>query len=218
VCILFEYGFSTSENDYQFSKSQLATKLYTMSFYEENMMIFEWQCIIDFWFEEITAEDWFKKSDAFDQLIIKRFSSLHQSVVAGECAGWRGSPKGRLAEIIVLDQFSRNMFREQPQSFAFDGQALVLSQEAIGNASDKSLSVREKAFLYMPFMHSESTLIHQKAVELFSQPGLENNLQFEIKHKQIIDRFGRYPHRNAILGRKSSKEELEFLKQPGSSF
>ncbi len=174
--------------------------------------------VIKFWFEELQPSDWFKKSDALDQQIAEHFGALHQAVAACETYGWRETPHGRLAEIIVLDQFSRNIFRDKPESFAFDGQALILAQEAVAQKVDARLNDTEKAFLFMPFMHSESMVIHHKAVELFSQPGLENNLEFEIKHMKIIERFGRYPHRNAILGRQSTDEEVEFLKQPNSSF
>jgi uncharacterized protein (DUF924 family) len=118
----------------------------------------------------------------------------------------------------VLDQFSRNIYRDQPKSFAFDGMALVLSQQAIDNDDDKKLDQQKRLFMYMPYMHSESKVIHQQAVVLFQRLGLEGNLEFELKHKAIIDRFGRYPHRNTILGRQSTEQEIEFLQQPDSSF
>ena len=130
----------------------------------------------------------------------------------------RASPEGQLAEILVLDQFSRNMFRDDSRAFAQDVLALVLAQEAVRSGADQSLSPTERAFLYMPYMHSESAAIHVEAVRLFDQPGLKGNLEFEHRHKAIIDRFGRYPHRNAVLGRDSTAEEREFLKQPGSGF
>ena len=117
-----------------------------------------------------------------------------------------------------MDQFSRNLFRDQPESFAFDSMALGLAQETIRLNADRDLPIQQRPFVYLPLMHSESPLIHASAVELFQQPGLENNLAFELQHKKIIDRFGRYPHRNEILGRISTPEEVEFLKQPGSSF
>lgn len=174
--------------------------------------------VIDFWFNEIDSKQWFVKDLQFDQLIVERFADLHAQAVGCELYPWRDEPLGRLAEIIVLDQFSRNMFRDQPQAFAYDGLALVLSQEAIRQGADQKLLPVQQAFLYMPFMHSESTLIHEQALELYKAPGLENNYDFELKHKAIIDRFGRYPHRNAVLGRMSSKEEAELLKQPNSGF
>ena len=110
------------------------------------------------------------------------------------------------------------MFRDKPESFAYDAMALTLAQVAIDKGFDKELSQIQRVFLYMPFMHSESQLIHEEAVKLFTALGIESNLEFEYKHKAIIDRFGRYPHRNAILGRQSTEEEIEFLKQPNSSF
>ncbi len=174
--------------------------------------------VIDFWFNETDSQLWFVKDDRFDQLIRERFSDLHGQALRCELYPWREEPLGRLAEIIVLDQFSRNMFRDKPAAFAADALALVLAQEAISHSVDQQLSAVQQAFLYMPFMHSESSKIHQVAVELFSAPGLEHNHKFELQHKSIIDRFGRYPHRNTILGRQSSAEELEFLKQPNAGF
>ena len=176
-----------------------------------------WQ-VIDFWFEEIEPRMWFRKDPVFDQTIRERFSLVYQSVCQGETAEWRGEPLGRLAEVIVLDQFSRNLFRDSPLAFARDGQALVLAQAAIAAGADAELTPIQRNFLYMPFMHSESVLIHEQAVELFRANGIESSLEFELRHKAIIDRFGRYPHRNEVLGRLSSAEELEFLQQPGSSF
>jgi len=178
----------------------------------------EYTEIIDFWFAEIDPNLWFKKDEAFDQQLRQRFSTVHRAAAEGELYAWRRQPEGRLAEIIVLDQFSRNMFRETAQAFAYDNVALVLSQVTVEAGDDQRVDPSRRAFMYMPFMHSESPLIHEQAVKLFSQSGLERNLEFELKHKAIIDRFGRYPHRNAILGRESTDEELEFLQQPGSSF
>ncbi len=174
--------------------------------------------VIEFWFNETDSKQWFVKDLQFDQLIIERFAGLHAKAVACELYFWREQPLGRLAEIIVLDQFSRNMFRDQPEAFTADALALILAQEAVSHGADKQLPAVQRAFFYMPFMHSESKLIHQVAVDLFSAPGLEGTHAFELTHKAIIDRFGRYPHRNAILGRQSSKQELEFLKQPNSGF
>ncbi len=118
----------------------------------------------------------------------------------------------------MLDQFSRNMFRDQPESFASDAQALVLAQEAVSLKADQELNKQQKTFLYMPYMHSESLKVHEQAVKLFTENAIQENLDFEIRHKVIIERFGRYPHRNAILGRESTQAELEFLQQPGSGF
>lgn len=174
--------------------------------------------ILNFWFKEIEQSAWWKKDDAFDQLIIDRFSYIHHKAVQGELFEWRLSPKGSLAEVIILDQFSRNMFRDTAQAFAYDGMALILSQEAISAEFDRELSAIENSFLFMPFMHSESAIIHELAVALYTKNGIQNNLDFELKHKAIIQRFGRFPHRNEILGRESTAEEIAFLKEPDSSF
>lgn len=176
------------------------------------------QHVLDFWFEEIDPVMWFRKDDEFDRVLRTRFGQLWQAASQGELAHWRATIKGRLAEIIVLDQFSRNLFRNTPRSFACDGMALVLAQEAIATGLCENLTVEQRGFLYLPFMHSESALIHQQALELFRQLNNGDQLEFEIRHKAIIDRFGRYPHRNEILGRESTLEEQEFLQQPGSGF
>lgn len=174
--------------------------------------------ILNFWFKELSPEDHFKKSDELDKRITAEFKEIHQKIALGETYMWRSSIQGRLAEIIVLDQFSRNMFRDTKEAFAYDNLALILAQEALLQDDFNQLSIEEKPFIYMPFMHSESVVIHEKAVELFSEPGLENNLDFEHRHFDIIKKFGRYPHRNEILGRTSTPEEIIFLKEPNSSF
>ena len=174
--------------------------------------------VIKFWFEETTPQQHWIKDDAFDAIIRDRFSRLHKTASEGKLEQWRETPLGALAEIIVLDQFSRNLYRGHPDSFASDHLGIRLAKEAIEKGFDKRLDVRKREFLYMPFMHSENKHDHEKAVVLFSEAGLEKNLDFEYKHKVIIDRFGRYPHRNAILGRQSTAEEIEFLSEPGSSF
>lgn len=174
--------------------------------------------ILKFWFEEIEPSQWWKKDESLDRLITERFSDIHHRATLCELFEWRKDAHGRLAEVIVLDQFSRNIFRNSPLSFANDALALALAQEAISVGAGKSLSQAERSFLYMPFMHSESLKIHEIATRLFRDNGNQNSLDFELKHKAIIARFGRYPHRNSILGRKSTDEEIEFLKQPGSGF
>lgn len=176
------------------------------------------QQILEFWFEELKPAMWWKKDEQLDQLISQRFGALHRQAASGELWRWRTTPEGRLAEIIMLDQFSRNMHRGRPESFAQDGMALVLAQEAIAAGADLALPVEQRNFMYMPFMHSESLAIHERAVALFSTPGMKENLDFELRHRDILQRFGRYPHRNQILGRISTEEELLFLTQPGSSF
>lgn len=176
------------------------------------------EIILHFWFEELEPKQWFKRDEALDQQIRERFATTHSAASCCELYTWRETPLGRLAEIIVLDQFSRNLFRDDPRAFAQDALALALSQEAIAQKTDQAFTAPQKAFLYMPFMHSESALIHEQAMQLFDQPGLEGNLDFEIQHKAIIDQFGRYPHRNAILGRPSTEAEQVFLQNPGAGF
>ncbi|MEO6079835.1 MAG: DUF924 family protein [Steroidobacteraceae bacterium] len=167
------------------------------------------QDVLEYWFHTLQPADWYAKSNAIDAQIQGRFRVVHQQVFAGEAAHWRDTPDGRLAEIIVLDQFSRNMFRGNPQAFAADPMALALSQEAIRSGAARELDEGQRAFLYMPFMHSESRRIHEQALVLFKDLP---NLEFEIKHKAIIDRFGRYPHRNVVLSRSSTAEEREWMK------
>ena len=174
--------------------------------------------ILQFWFEEIETAQWFKKDTDFDQLIVKRFSKVHRQAIQGELFEWRSAPEGRLAEIIILDQFSRNMFRNSPDAFANDSLALVLAQEAIACGADHKVEGRKRGFFYLPFMHSESLIIHDVAMKLYSQEGMESSLEWEIKHRRIIERFGRYPHRNEALGRTSTPEEIAFLQEPDSSF
>jgi len=183
-----------------------------------NKNIVRAEAVIKFWFEETGPKFWWKNDSDFDQLIAERFEVAHHMAIQGGLACWRETPLGRLAEIIVLDQFSRNLYRDSPTAFACDEQALALAEEAIQVKADEALETKQKAFLYLPFMHSESREAHKTALILFKASGLESNYDFELKHKHIIDRFGRYPHRNEILGRESTQEEIEFLKQPGSSF
>ncbi len=177
-----------------------------------------YKTILQFWFEEISPSQWWKLSPEFDRLIVERFADIH--VKANECElfEWRATPKGRLAEIIVLDQFSRNIYRNNRLAFASDAMALALAQEAVSVGADRALANEEKNFLYMPYMHSESRLIHETAQALFQANGSESSYDFELRHKSIIDRFGRYPHRNIILGRESSAEEIAFLALAGSNF
>ena len=174
--------------------------------------------VINFWFEELEPKQWFQKSDQLDLSICRRFGELHTQAIAGELHRWRETALGSLAELIVLDQFSRNIYRDKPESFAYDAIALVLAQCAVAKQYDAQLPTDQRVFLYMPYMHSESRAIHIEAVKLFESLGNESNLEYEYKHKAIIDKFGRYPHRNEILSRTSTAEERAFLKTPGSSF
>lgn len=177
-----------------------------------------YQTVLDFWFKEIQPGSWWVKDISLDSEITNKFMEVHKAARQCELAYWRETPHGRLAEIIILDQFSRNMYRDTAQAFAHDSIALALAQEAITAGADKALNPVEKSFLYMPFMHSESLVIHEEAVLLYLANGIANNVDFELKHKEIIECFGRYPHRNSILNRQSTAEEIEFLTQPNSSF
>lgn len=177
-----------------------------------------YQQVLDFWFSEETKPFWFAKSDEFDAKIRSQFFDVWQQACQSELNHWRDNVHGRLAEIIVLDQFSRNLNRNSPLAFSQDNMAIALAQEAVQQPEFVTMTVRERHFMLMPLMHSESKVIHAQAVPLFEQFGPEESVDFELKHKVIIDRFGRYPHRNEVLGRESSPEEIAFLKEPNSSF
>ncbi len=172
--------------------------------------------VLHFWFTEIDPARHWQTDSVFDQHLRERFGSLHRAAVQGELSSWRAKPAGRLAEVIVLDQFSRNIHRGTPQAFAADAMALALAQEAVSAGHDLSLPPERRVFFYMPYMHSESVHVHRMAVPLFNAVGL--SLDFELRHKAIIERFGRYPHRNRALGRPSTEAECQFLREPGSSF
>jgi uncharacterized protein (DUF924 family) len=174
--------------------------------------------VLDFWFAETEPKAWWTADPAFDERIRGRFAALHAQAAHGELHAWRATAQGRLAEVIVLDQFSRNLFRGSAQAFAQDLAALVLAQEAVAAGAHRGLEPMQRAFLLMPYMHSESREIHVAAEQLFREFTPAENHDFELRHKAIVDRFGRYPHRNAALGRLSTPEETEFLKQPGSAF
>jgi uncharacterized protein (DUF924 family) len=174
--------------------------------------------VLKFWFEETQPKQWWTVSPTFDQLITARFLNMLTEAAHGELYDWRIAPRGRLAEIIVLDQFSRNIHRNTPAAFAQDPTALVLAQEAVAAGALAQLSPTERSFLLLPYMHSESRAIHVIAENLYREYAPQGNYEFELKHKSIIYRFGRYPHRNSILGRVSTDEEIEFLTQPGSRF
>ncbi|MGT2742438.1 DUF924 family protein [Streptococcus plurextorum] len=181
-------------------------------------MIVQAQEVLAFWFSEDNRHRHFDKSDAFDQEIRSRFFNTWQAAKAGELFSWRQSLAGRIAEIIVLDQFSRNLFRASKEAFEQDALALVLAQEAIKEAGFWELDEDLKIAGLMPFMHSESRLIHEEALVLFRRLGNAKKLYYEEKHKAIIERFGRFPHRNNCLGRSSSLEEIQYLKAEAPHF
>ena len=176
------------------------------------------QNVLDFWFKELTPKQHFAKDAALDDTIRTRFGATLEAAAKCELFAWRATAEGRLAEVLVLDQFSRNVYRDTPRAFAQDALALVLAQELVASGQDRSLPVDQRSFAYMPYMHSESALVQAQGVALFAQPGLEDNLRFALLHQTIITRFGRFPHRNALLGRSATAEELAFLREPGSSF
>jgi uncharacterized protein (DUF924 family) len=181
--------------------------------------------VLTFWFgalDETGRSDqahmarWWKKDPAFDQELRDRFGALHAAITRGEHADWIESARGRLATILVLDQFSRNMFRGAPGMFASDARALELTVDGLDRGMDQELTPAERQFFYMPLMHSEDLAAQERCVELFAT--FAENQKFAVQHRDIVKRFGRFPHRNEILGRTSTPEEIAFLTQPGSSF
>lgn len=174
--------------------------------------------VLNFWFKEVEPRQWWAVDPEFDVRIRDRFLPLLEQAASGELSDWRKTPEGRLAEVIVLDQFSRNVFRYTPRAFMQDPMALALAQEAVASGAVEFLEPMERVFQLMPYMHSESVMVHQESERLFKKWTPASNYDFELRHKAIIDRFGRYPHRNRILSRLSTPEEEEFLTQPGSSF
>ncbi|MGX7349425.1 DUF924 family protein [Dolosicoccus paucivorans] len=169
------------------------------------------QDVLDFWFAQENEEKLFQVDPHFDQEIYERFFDLWQAASQGSLFSWRNTALGRLAEIIVLDQFSRNLWRDDARSFTQDQMALVLSQELIALDEFQQFDERQKQFALMPWMHSESAAIHTHALDLFKKYTNDQIVSFELKHKELIDEFGRYPYRNDILNRESTPEEEEFL-------
>lgn len=174
--------------------------------------------IVSFWFSSESKVYWFKKHPAFDEAIRTRFLSRYEEARDEMLWGWKNTPKGVLALIILLDQFPRNLFRESKKAYATDDKALKLTKYAIERGYDKELSEEQRIFVYMPLMHSEKLEDQKQSVLLFSHPGFEYSLEYAQMHKMIIDRFGRFPHRNNAMERPSTPEEIEFLMGPNSSF
>ena len=167
--------------------------------------------VLHFWFVSHGEADWFGAKPEFDAEIARTFSETHAAVARGEASFWRVSPSGRLAEIIVLDQFSRQLFRQRPEAFAADAMALRLAQEAVGLGADMRVEPRRRGFFYLPYMHSESLAVHDEALRLYERYAYGENLKYEIAHRDCLVRFGRYPRRNAALGRASTAEELAYM-------
>ena len=181
--------------------------------------------VLDFWFGAPGSvqygkprAEWFRKSADFDALIRSRFTLQHAQAAAGQLAHWRTSPLTLLALIIVLDQFPRNMFRESRKAFSSSAMALDCARHMTALRWDQRLHPVERGFVYLPFEHAEDIAAQRASLDLFGALGRADLLEWAQKHHDIIQRFGRFPHRNAVLGRESTAEEIEFLKQPGSSF
>lgn len=174
--------------------------------------------VLTFWFDELKPEQRFAKDAALDATIRDRFGSLQARLAAHVPDAWAADPRALLAAVIVLDQFSRNLYRDDPRAFASDALALNLARLALKRGDDLGMSAIERQFLYMPFMHSEDADDQDRCVELMEEIGQPEAADFARQHKAIIDRFGRYPHRNEVLGRETTAAEAVFLKQPGSSF
>jgi uncharacterized protein (DUF924 family) len=169
------------------------------------------QKIIDFWFADDVRKLWFNSTAAFDRLLCERFEDTLKQAGCGELDNWMESAEGCLALVIVLDQFPLNMFRDCAQSFATEARSRDVARVAIANRFDKALAAEQQAFLYMPFMHSEDIADQELALELFAKPGMESNLRFARHHHTIIETYGRFPHRNSVLGRTSTAAEIDYL-------
>lgn len=185
----------------------------------------EAQPVLDFWFgaDDAPRQEWFRKDPAFDRRIADRFGPLVERALAGELADWQGSPDSALALILLLDQFTRNVFRDSPRAFAGDSLALATARSLVASGHDQDLPPLRRAFVYMPFEHAEDLAAQDEAVRRFSplageSPFLAEMLDYAHRHRAIVARFGRFPHRNAVMGRESTPEELAFLTQPGSGF
>ena len=186
--------------------------------------------VLDFWFgaqgepEHGTLRPmWFRKSDATDREIVDRFGALIERALRGELVGWAAEPRSALAHILLLDQFTRNSFRDTPRAFAGDARALRAATAMVGARHDQALPPQQRAFVYMPFEHAEGIAMQDEAVRLFTRlagdtPAMADMLAYAHKHRDVVQRFGRFPHRNAVLGRQSTAEEAEFLREPGSRF
>lgn len=183
--------------------------------------------ILDFWFGNSqpvgTRKVWFNKDPEFDQIVRTRFEADYQAAVVGKFDDWQQSARGCVALVLLLDQFPRNMFRGHPRAFATDSQAVLVAQQAIARRFDQELPAFQRWFLYIPLMHSENLNHQRQSVELFHQlkdaaPETASAFPYAVRHLEAIEQFGRFLHRNKILGRVSTPEEVEFLKQPGSSF
>jgi uncharacterized protein (DUF924 family) len=185
--------------------------------------------VLKFWFGAVDSpqygharDEWFKQSAAFDEEVRARFGGLHDAAAAHRLDDWKATPDGSLALLLVLDQFSRNLFRDSPRAFACDGDALSLAEEALEVGFDRLLVPVQRMFMYMPFQHSEAIERQRRSLELFetlrNDPQTARSYDYAVRHFDVIAKFGRFPHRNSILGRTSTPQELEYLRQPGAGF
>jgi uncharacterized protein (DUF924 family) len=214
-----------------------ARKIFGFKFYflDKNVSMTRADELLQFWFGEEFEKDpfrnssyWFEKNPAFDLEIKTRFEREIDAAMEGQLEDWKRDAKGRLAFIILLDQFSRNIYRGTPRMFSQDAVALEVTLEGIRIGADRLLHPIQRTFFYLPFVHSEDLKMQEKALEIYSQllkeadekfkKALSEKYQYAARHQEIIRRFGRFPHRNTILGRPSTADEIEFLKEPGSSF
>ena len=197
---------------------------------ETNAIDGEAQSVLDFWFlpagdpgHGAERAEWFRKDEAFDRAIAVRFGALIERGLSGALDAWRATPRGALAEIVVLDQFTRNVFRGTPKAFAGDARALAAARALVAAGGDRGLPAVARQFAYLPFEHAEDRATQEEAMRLFGglaaeHPEHADLLRWAAAHRDIVARFGRFPHRNLVLGRVSTAEELAFLQQPGSSF
>ena len=166
--------------------------------------------VLSYWFDELQPDAWFRNDERVDAVIGERFGTLHEQL-ARIRSEQLATPLEHVAAVIVLDQFPRNMFRGTPRAFLTDAAALSIARHAIALGFDELLTQQQRLFLYMPFQHSEDRAVQARSIELFTRLGLADNLDYARRHKEIIDRFGRFPHRNEVLGRQSTTEEVQFV-------
>jgi uncharacterized protein (DUF924 family) len=175
----------------------------------------EYLDIIEFWFDELGPDDWFTVNARIDQKVAEEFSEVHKLACQSRLSEWRRKPHGRLAEIIVLDEFSRFLYRNSAKAFSQDFLALKLAKRFMALKMDRYLSLEEKTFLYLPFIHSEDLHTHEQILERLQEPGLEFSYEYERRHVEVLEHFGRYPQRNSLLGRVSTDQEIEYLHDHG---
>ncbi len=171
--------------------------------------------ILELWFSEAARSMWFNSTAEFDHDIRERFETTYHAGKRGDLADWERDAESALALVILFDQFPHHMYRQQAESFAMEAQARAIARRILWRELDRTLASERQAFAYLPFMHSENSDDQEQSVQLFSQPGLEDHLKWALHHRDIVRRYGRFPHRNAILGRASREDELEFLKRGG---